>query len=311
MITLITFIILITGSIGDVMNARESKRSEKLSDSLVISPSGALAVSGTDIGSSVVNSPSGALAVDVAIKRVATRGNKRVIPSTVATGMVNLRVNDEVLSRAAFNMSAAKGAVIIQSRQGNTAEYSVAISNDQTFVFCVPASRQDELNGRIMALIVEYSEVLKTKARLSWESITASLTEPAPLPAKHEAILNKIFAASEWYDALSICKGAGFSDSNPSAQPNRWKRDGKVFALRRGKTDVYPAYAFGDDFRPLPAMKDVLCVFKDKKSDLKIAAWFASVNSWLRDKRPLDVIGTNPEAVIKAAKVEVAPIDHG
>jgi hypothetical protein len=213
--------------------------------------------------------------------------------------------------RSAYKVCAAPGAIVIQGGQGNTAEYSVAINDEQTLIFTVPTSRQAELNGRIMSLIAEYSDVLKTKARISWASITASLTEPAPLPSKHEVILSKIFAASEWYDTLTICKGAGFSEINPSAQPNRWKRDGKVFALRRGKTDVYPAYAFGDDFRPLPAMKDVLCVFKDKKTDLKIAAWFASVNSWLRDQRPLDVIGTNPEAVINAAKAEVAPIDHG
>lgn len=131
-----------------------------------------------------------------------------------------------------------------------------------------------------------------------------------PLMDKHQALLNLIFAASEWYDSIKLCQLAGFSLTNSSAQPHKWKKEGKIFALRRGNTDFYPSYAFGDDFRPIPVIKNVLGVFRDKKSDLKIAAWFASNNSWLRNKRPLDLILTSPDAVIKAAEIEVAPIDH-
>lgn len=311
------------------MNARESKKSEKLSGTGVLTPSGTLPVGVPAISGTVVLTPSGTMPAGV----TANRGAKRINPSMLVTEMPKESGTVKVCFRAAYEVAAAPRAIMWQGTQGKTTEYSVTISDEQTLVFSVPTSRQAELNGRIMELFAEYSDVLKTKARLNPFVILAgepsdaatamlrfqhadhiipqSLIEPAPLHAKHEAILNKIFAASDWYDTLAICKGAGFSDSNPSAQPNRWKRDGKVFALRRGKSDVYPAYAFGDDFRPLPAMKDVLCVFKGKKTDLKIAAWFASVNSWLRDQRPLDVIGTNPDAVINAAKAEVAPIDHG
>lgn len=292
------------------MNAREGKKSEKL-------------------GSAVALVPSGNMPADAASNRVVLRVN----PSTrrVENPKTNRRYQETF--RAVHEAAAAPKAIIHHGVKGDYSEYAVTISDGQTLIFSVPTSRQAELNGRVMELFAEYSDVLKTKASLNpfvllagdpSDAATAmlrfqhadhiiqqSLIEPAPLHGKHEAILNKIFAASDWYDTLAICNGAGFSDVNPSAQPNRWKRDGKVFALRRGKADVYPAYAFGDDFRPLPAMKDVLCVFKGKKTDLKIAAWFASVNSWLRDQRPLDVIGTNPDAVINAAKAEVAPIDHG
>lgn len=271
------------------MNARESKKSEKL-------------------GSTVALVPSGNVLADAASNRVMLRFNP-------LTGRVeNPKTNSKYLEtfRAAYAVAAPK-TIIHHGVKGNYSEYAVSINDGLTLFYSIPIARQAEFDRRIVALFTEYSDT--PTVRISCQSaehiIPASLIEPAQLPAKHEAILSKIFAASDWYDALTICKGAGFSDINPSAQPNRWKRDGKVFALRRGKTDVYPAYAFGDDFRPLPAMKDVLCVFKDKKTDLKIAAWFASVNSWLRDQRPLDVIGTNPDAVINAAKAEVAPIDHG
>lgn len=78
--------------------------------------------------------------------------------------------------------------------------------------------------------------------------------------------------------------------------------------MRRGNTDFYPSYAYGDGFRPIPVIKNVIGVFRDKESDLKIAAWFASNNSWLRNLRPLDLILTSPDAV---AEIEVALINHG
>lgn len=268
------------------MNAREGKKSEELS-------------------SAVALTPTGNLPADASSNRGVMIGRWVEIPIA--------HRNYQEAFRAAFEAAAAPKKIIRHGVQGKGTEYSVSINDGLILIYSIPTARQAEFDRRIAELFAEYSGRPTVRVGYQWpEHIKpASLIEPAPLPSKHEAILNKIFAASDWYDALTICNGAGFSKVNPSAQPNRWKLDGKVFALRRGKTDVYPAYAFGDDFRPLPAMKDVLCVFKDKKTDLKIAAWFASVNSWLRDQRPLDVIGTNPEAVINAAKAEVAPIDHG
>ena len=94
------------------MNARESKKSEKLSDNLVISSSGALAVGGAGISGSVALSASGALTVGVATKRGVKRVNKLVNPSILATEMVNEAGAWEVY-RSAYKVCAAPGAIVI------------------------------------------------------------------------------------------------------------------------------------------------------------------------------------------------------
>jgi len=42
-----------------------------------------------------------------------------------------------------------------------------------------------------------------------------------------------------------------------------------------------------------------------------IAFWFAALNSFLDDRRPQDILATEPELVIAAAKDEMAELQHG
>lgn len=187
--------------------------------------------------------------------------------------------------------------------------YSITLPSGIEMFYSVSIDTQKEFEDTLVEALAKFEYNSPDVISSSMPSLEIYKTDP--LLGKHESLLNLIFAASEWYDSVTLCKLAGFSGANPSAQPHKWKKAGKVFALRRGNTDFYPSYAFGDDFRPLLAMKEILGVFHDKKSDLKIAAWFASENSWLRNQRPLDLILASPEAVIEAAEFEVSPIDHG
>jgi hypothetical protein len=197
-------------------------------------------------------------------------------------------------------------------RRREPQNYSITFPSGTEIKCSVPIEIQKEFEGELTEILARFAinQPAAVSSRRSGLEIF-KISKPDPLMGKHESILNLIFEASEWYDSVTLCKLAGFSGANPSAQPHKWKKAGKIFALRRGNTDFYPSYAFGDDFRPLLAMKEILGVFHDKKSDLKIAAWFASENSWLRNQRPLDLILASPEAVIEAAEIEVSPIDHG
>ena len=251
------------------------------------------------------------------ITETSARGPSAYLPGGVSTdfSLTALRKTENHLRVTVTNKKAKLPAKhytshINEIRQGgsdNTVEYVINVNRGQSLTFSIPADLTAELDNRILAVFADYASAA-TDQQLDSPALVAESVASIP---KHEAILNMIFASSEWYDSVTLSSYAGFSGSNPSAQPNRWKKSGKLFALKRGKSDMYPSYAFGDDFRPLPAMKSILNVFHNKKSDFKIAAWFSSGNSWLRNKRPLDLIGTDPDAVIKAAEIEVSPIDHG
>ena len=162
----------------------------------------------------------------------------------------------------------------------------------------------DLLNEFIYAEISDKENVISDEPDPELVNAGFKLTDSATLK-------EMVLAASKWLSSESVGELAQMSPTNLRKEPNKWKREGKVFTLKAGNADVYPDYAFDDEGRPLPAMKTVLEIFKNKRSNLQIAAWFASVNGWLDGAAPMNLIAAEPEKVIEAAKSEVEPIDHG
>lgn len=122
---------------------------------------------------------------------------------------------------------------------------------------------------------------------------------------------DQVLSRGKWLTAQEVSENAGYQNANPSVQPNKWKKAGKIFAITVDGKDRFPAYALGVDGKPLPQMAEVLSVLSPHRQPLAIASWFASANSWLGSKTPMESIADNPQGVLKAAKMEVAPIEHG
>lgn len=122
-----------------------------------------------------------------------------------------------------------------------------------------------------------------------------------------------VLESGDWLSAGDIANLAEFTSRNPSSQPNRWKREGRIFAIRHNGSDYFPIYGLDKDagYRPLPAMAKVLKVFDGKKDGWGLAYWFASVNSYLGGKRPQDLLLAAPSRVVAAAEDEVAGVTHG
>lgn len=122
------------------------------------------------------------------------------------------------------------------------------------------------------------------------------------------AILN----TGDFVPASEVAKIAGFSATNPSVQPNKWKRNRDIFAIHHGRDDLFPLYALNpDDHRPRRQMAEILHIFGDAKDGWGLAFWFAALNSILDDERPQDVLAVDPDRVIAAAKDEMAGVQHG
>lgn len=141
---------------------------------------------------------------------------------------------------------------------------------------------------------------------------TDQLEEPYKFKVATAAQLrDRVLARAKWLTAQEISENAGYQNANPSVQPNKWKKAGKIFAITVDGKDRFPAYALGMDGKPLPQMAEVLSVLSPHRQPLAIASWFASANGWLGSKTPMESIADNPQGVLKAAKMEVAPIEHG
>ena len=117
--------------------------------------------------------------------------------------------------------------------------------------------------------------------------------------------IRHLIEEGSWLTAGQIAEQGGYSRSNPAEPASRWKREGKVFAISFKGQDLYAAFQFDGNLHPRPVIADVLRLFKDKNDPWKIAAWFASVNGWLRGRRPQDCLD-EAALVTEAAKQEVS-----
>lgn len=123
----------------------------------------------------------------------------------------------------------------------------------------------------------------------------------------------QILEGGDYVRAAEIAKLAGYSETNPSAQTSKWKREKAIFAVEMNGVDYFPSFALNPEksYKPYSAVGNVLDVFQDTKSGWGLAFWFAGLNSFLDDQRPQDLLATKPELVIAAARDAMEGLQHG
>jgi hypothetical protein len=162
--------------------------------------------------------------------------------------------------------------------------------------------------------------LIRQRQREALEKIVDALVPTVPLP-EHMLVearmtahaRSEVLASGDWLSAAQVAELAGFSTTNPSAQPNKWKKDGQIFAIRHQGLDYFPAYGLDAEsgYRPLKSLAPVLAVFGAEKDGWGLAYWFASANSFLGGRRPQAVLAKSPDRVRAAAADEMAEIAHG
>ncbi|MGF6317862.1 hypothetical protein [Pseudomonas frederiksbergensis] len=140
---------------------------------------------------------------------------------------------------------------------------------------------------------------------------------PSPRLLKEAAMLvqarKAVLESGDWLTAADIAQVAQLSTRNPSAQPNKWKKQGQIFAINHGGVDYFPGYGLDPDagYRPFKALAKVIEAFGGHKDGWGMAYWFRSDNSFLGGKRPQDLLASAPDRVIAAALDEIQGIVHG
>ncbi|MBW7925685.1 MAG: hypothetical protein H3C59_13220 [Burkholderiaceae bacterium] len=140
---------------------------------------------------------------------------------------------------------------------------------------------------------------------------------PTPTLLKEAVMLARsrkaVLEGADWLTAAQVAEVAGLSATNPSTQPNKWKRQRQIFAVHHNGVDYFPGYGLDPQagWRPRETMKSVLEIFGDDKDAWGLAYWFGSANSFLGGRRPQDLLATEPEQVIAAARDETQDVVHG
>jgi hypothetical protein len=108
-----------------------------------------------------------------------------------------------------------------------------------------------------------------------------------------------------------VAELAGSRAKNQAALANRWKGEGRIFAVEAGGETLFPAFQFREqDSQPRPEIAKVLTALgASKSSGWQTALWFTGRNGWLGGKRPVDLLKSDPEAVVEAALREGEAFD--
>lgn len=142
-------------------------------------------------------------------------------------------------------------------------------------------------------------------------------TPPSPRLLREMTMLvrarNAVLESGDWLTAAQVAQLAGLSMRNPSAQPNKWKKQGQIFAIHHSGVDYFPGYGLDRNagFRPLKSLAKVIEAFDGHKDGWGLAYWFRSDNSFLGGKRPQDLLAAESERVIAAAQDEAQELAHG
>jgi hypothetical protein len=144
------------------------------------------------------------------------------------------------------------------------------------------------------------------------EAMTPSTTVPMPpqvLQAQRNAALRQ--ALIDEFGALTsaqIGEVAGSRATNRAALAHRWKNDGRIFSVMHHGTTIFPGFQFSGDGQPRPIIADVLRTLGSTASGWEIAIWFIAPNTYLAGRRPVDLLESEPDDVIDAARHEAEAI---
>jgi hypothetical protein len=106
-----------------------------------------------------------------------------------------------------------------------------------------------------------------------------------------------------------VAELVGSRATNQAALANRWKAQGRIFAVEACGQSLFPAFQFAEDGQPRPAVAEVLAAFGPKAAGWQTALWFTGANGWLGVQRPVDLLKPAPEAVVAAARHEAEAFD--
>ena len=146
-------------------------------------------------------------------------------------------------------------------------------------------ARQEKNIDRLLELIVE--DLPRSDGDLELE------LENAEMRAQY-------LAETKLLTAAEVRAQSGLNPRNKSEPASRWKREGKIFAVRKGGVDLYPAFQFTDG-SPKRVIKSILAEIGEGYTPWQIAFWFESGNGWLDGEAPQDCL-SQPDDVIVAAK---------
>ena len=112
---------------------------------------------------------------------------------------------------------------------------------------------------------------------------------------------------------LAALAGRGAEEMRSDLE--RWKAERRIFSVAHDGAEYFPLFALdpADGYRPYPAVAAamrILSEIMDGRDGWGLGSWFVGVNGYLDAQRPEDLLASDPEWVIEAAKDEINSVKY-
>jgi CheY-like chemotaxis protein len=209
--------------------------------------------------------------------------------------------------QASPELSGVQVLVVEHDKGSRVAEGILSSLGAEVVLAASPQEAVEHLTRRSAGVVVSPS--ISLPERSFQEPVAPSAAETAQL--RRNADARRVFLAEfGTLTSREVAEFAGSRAQNRAALANRWKAEGKIFAVESGGQTLFPAFQFSDDDgQPRPVIAEILAVLQPRYSDWQTALWFTGRNGWLGAKRPVDVLQSAPDAAVEAARQETEAFD--
>ncbi|AEF41964.1 hypothetical protein [Hoyosella subflava] len=158
-------------------------------------------------------------------------------------------------------------------------------------------------------------EILGRSVRNAMRSIRAlgpamhAIKEPTSpqLARAVQATENKWRAIDAEFELLTsrdVAAALGSRSSSPRGFTADQRKAGKLLAIRWGNQYRYPGFQIRDG-HVLPVIQQLISLADDSEwSPESLTMWLCTPTGWLSDKRPVDLLNGDPNAILDAARSE-------
>ena len=159
-----------------------------------------------------------------------------------------------------------------------------------------------------LVIQVEDPESLSDVANDMREEIAGPPLEEQSLDKDSLAWRRAFVSNYECLTAEAVADESGNTAKNRSAIASRWATEKKIFSIRYENKTLYPGFQFKDG-NPVPAIARILEFFPDYLTGWDKVFFFASPNSYLDGRKPVDLLMKYPEKVVSVAHAFAHPAD--
>jgi hypothetical protein len=166
-----------------------------------------------------------------------------------------------------------------------------------------------DLRPAVLQAIEQLVDAANEGQSLQTEELVHGLLEPADPPspqtieeARRLAVLrSRLLLDFGAYSSEELATLAGSEAVNRAQVAHRWTKEGRIFGVPHAGRTMFLGFQFGEDAQPLAVIAPVVEALADWEG-WDVAGWFVFRNALLGQRRPVDLLSDDPDAVVAAAR---------